>query len=409
MDRLIRPDFLPHVRGNFDADRLNRFAGGEPAMLPAVSPDPMGQAAMPQPDAYEWFTKVSADRAPNWKNEMTARSLEMAGEFDPGSFISQISPTPLLMIIADEDACTPYALAFDAYERAREPKQLVVTHGGHFDFYKGPGLTRSPPPHATTSSPTYAPDRCVASRRQPGSHTCVPEAGTRTCHFRTTTGRVGSIHRQPRLSTVKCRRCPPPRPLTDHCNWRFPYDYPHHIPRPPPRPRRPSDRVRRSLAQHPRGGLARHPGGTFSPTTATLITGPTEAVLIDAQYLKDDVRDLGDLIERTGKKLTTIYVTHAHADHYLGIGPLKERFPDAKCVALPHVVEAMKESMELQRQQWAMLFGDACVVGGGAPRPDRRQHALRRRLASQHHRGEAGRHPSHDNRAHPRDRCRRCR
>jgi glyoxylase-like metal-dependent hydrolase (beta-lactamase superfamily II) len=119
----------------------------------------------------------------------------------------------------------------------------------------------------------------------------------------------------------------------------------------------------------PAGDWPDIPSGTFSPTTATLVTGPTEAVLIDAQYLKDDVRDLGDLIERTGKQLTTIYVTHAHADHYLGIGPLMERFPDAKCVALPHVVEAMKESMELQRQQWAMMFGDACVEAGALPDP----------------------------------------
>jgi glyoxylase-like metal-dependent hydrolase (beta-lactamase superfamily II) len=90
--------------------------------------------------------------------------------------------------------------------------------------------------------------------------------------------------------------------------------------------------------------------GTFSPVTATLVSGPTEAVLIDAQYLKDDVRDLGDLIERTGKKLTTIDVTHAHADHYLGIGPLMKRCPQAKCVALPHIVEFMKEHMEINRQ-----------------------------------------------------------
>ena len=89
----------------------------------------------------------------------------------------------------------------------------------------------------------------------------------------------------------------------------------------------------------PVGDWPEIPTGTFSPTTATLVSGPTEAVLIDALYLKDDVRDLGDLIERTGKTLTTIYITHAHADHYLGIGPLMERFPDAKCVALPHVVE----------------------------------------------------------------------
>jgi glyoxylase-like metal-dependent hydrolase (beta-lactamase superfamily II) len=111
------------------------------------------------------------------------------------------------------------------------------------------------------------------------------------------------------------------------------------------------------------------PNGTFSPTTATLVTGATEAVLIDALYLKDDVRDLGDLIERTGKKLTTIYITHGHADHYLGIGPLRERFPDAKCVALPHVIDAMKASMDLQAMQWMMMFGDACVPAGPVPDP----------------------------------------
>ncbi len=100
------------------------------------------------------------------------------------------------------------------------------------------------------------------------------------------------------------------------------------------------------------------PAGTFSPTTATLVTGATEAVLIDALYLKDDVRDLGDLIERTGKQLTTIYITHAHQDHYLGFGPLLERFPGAKCVALPHVIEAIKDTMDMQTEQWKMMFGD---------------------------------------------------
>lgn len=69
------------------------------------------------------------------------------------------------------------------------------------------------------------------------------------------------------------------------------------------------------------------PKGTFSPTTSVLISGPAEAVLIDAQNLKRDVEDLGD-IERTGKKLTAIYVTHAHADHYGGAEVLQKRFPD---------------------------------------------------------------------------------
>jgi glyoxylase-like metal-dependent hydrolase (beta-lactamase superfamily II) len=104
------------------------------------------------------------------------------------------------------------------------------------------------------------------------------------------------------------------------------------------------------------------PPGTFSPVTSTIVSGPTEAVLIDAQYLKDDVRDLGDLIERTGKKLTTIYLTHGHPDHYLGVNPLLERFPEAKCVALPGVIEFMHSIHEDGMAQWRVLFGDASVM-----------------------------------------------
>src|SRR5205823_10851974 len=117
----------------------------------------------------------------------------------------------------------------------------------------------------------------------------------------------------------------------------------------------------------PAGDWPEIPRGRFSPTTATIVSGATEAVLIDAVYLKDDVRDLGDLIERTGKKLTTIYITHAHADHYLGFAELLERFPEAKCVALPHVIDAMKATMDLQSMQWLLMFGEACLKAGPLP------------------------------------------
>jgi glyoxylase-like metal-dependent hydrolase (beta-lactamase superfamily II) len=111
-------------------------------------------------------------------------------------------------------------------------------------------------------------------------------------------------------------------------------------------------------------------GGTFSPTTSTLITGPTEAVLVDAQFLTDDVVALGDLVESTGKTLTTIYITHGHADHYLGLGPLLKRFPDARCVAKPDVIDYMVETRDYQRGVWNNWFGDACVeFGQGLPDP----------------------------------------
>lgn len=109
------------------------------------------------------------------------------------------------------------------------------------------------------------------------------------------------------------------------------------------------------------------PPGTFSPTTATLISGPTEIVLIDALHLEAAVQELGDLIERTGKRLTTIYVTHDHADHYLGIGPLLERFPGAKAVTLPHILESMRTTWDAQAAQWKVMFGDKTVPHGPMP------------------------------------------
>lgn len=140
LSRAMRPDFVPSVRAMMDGDRMSRFEGGPINMLPAVTPDPMSPAMMPSTDAYEWFTKTAADRAPNWKNELTARSLEMATEYEPGSYISRIAPTPLLMIVAADDHVAPYQLALDAYAEAREPKEIRVIPGGHFDSYEGPGF-----------------------------------------------------------------------------------------------------------------------------------------------------------------------------------------------------------------------------------------------------------------------------
>jgi fermentation-respiration switch protein FrsA (DUF1100 family) len=142
---VVRPDLMAHLREQFDGDRVNRFAGGEPAMIPVVTPDPMVPALMSQADAYEWFSKTSADRAPNWKNEVTARTLEMVSEYEPVSYISRISPTPLLMLVGANDTVTPFQYALDAYEQAREPKELKMLPGGHFDAYSGPGFDESAP------------------------------------------------------------------------------------------------------------------------------------------------------------------------------------------------------------------------------------------------------------------------
>jgi uncharacterized protein len=132
---LVRADFRAGFRQMFDDDRAARFRGDPPAMVPVVAEDPLAPSALPTPDSWTWFTETGKTRAPSWKNEVTLRTVEMLGEYEPAAYIARISPTPLLMVVAREDHLTPAHLAIDAYERAREPKRLVILPSGHFDAY----------------------------------------------------------------------------------------------------------------------------------------------------------------------------------------------------------------------------------------------------------------------------------
>src|SRR3984957_10464190 len=55
-----------------------------------------------------------------------------------------------------------------------------------------------------------------------------------------------------------------------------------------------------------------------------------------------------DLPPGTRPKLTTIYATHGHGDHFFGIGALLDRFPNARAVATPDVVKAMRQQASPQ-------------------------------------------------------------
>ena len=135
LKRLVRADMAAALRDQFDADREARLGGAAPMMIPVVTEDPMGPAALPTADSWSWFITTGKERAPSWRNEVTLRTVEMLGEYEPGSYVERISPTPLLMLIADGDHLAIAEEAFNAYNRALEPKQIVVLKGGHFDAY----------------------------------------------------------------------------------------------------------------------------------------------------------------------------------------------------------------------------------------------------------------------------------
>jgi fermentation-respiration switch protein FrsA (DUF1100 family) len=132
---LVRADFIAAFQAQFDADRAARFRGEAPAMVPVVDEDPLAPSVLPTPDSYKWFSETHESRAPSWRNEVTLRSVEMFTEYEPAIYIPWISPTPLLMCVAENDVLTPTDIAIAGYETAREPKRLVILPGGHFDAY----------------------------------------------------------------------------------------------------------------------------------------------------------------------------------------------------------------------------------------------------------------------------------
>lgn len=132
--RRTRPDLVEAARARFDADREARYRGEAPATIAIVSDDPAQPCAIAGPEAFAHFQRTLV-LAPHRRNEVTLRSLELAREYEPGQWIERIAPTPLLLVVAARDVTTPTDLQLAAFERAREPKRLVIIDGGHFTPY----------------------------------------------------------------------------------------------------------------------------------------------------------------------------------------------------------------------------------------------------------------------------------
>ena len=108
---------------------------------------------------------------------------------------------------------------------------------------------------------------------------------------------------------------------------------------------------------------------TFSPVTSTLIYGERNAVLVDAQFFEDDVDALGDMVEKTDKKLTDIFITHGHSDHYFGSSRLAAQFPGARIVATPSVVKYISSHHDNEKKTFLALFGEDVVLPTSFPSP----------------------------------------
>src|ERR1700751_6496114 len=72
---------------------------------------------------------------------------------------------------------------------------------------------------------------------------------------------------------------------------------------------------------------------TWAPSSSTLISGPTEGILIDALLTFDNADHIAVWAKSSGKTITGVYITHGHSDHWLGLARLLGHLPDTRAYA----------------------------------------------------------------------------
>jgi glyoxylase-like metal-dependent hydrolase (beta-lactamase superfamily II) len=115
------------------------------------------------------------------------------------------------------------------------------------------------------------------------------------------------------------------------------------------------------------GGYKAIPGGpgwddrvpaTWPATTSTLITANGDALLVDALLTRDEGERLAAWVQKTGTRPRAIFVTHGHADHFFGAGPVLDAFPDAALLACDQqVVDAARGQLSAKAMaSWNARF-----------------------------------------------------
>jgi glyoxylase-like metal-dependent hydrolase (beta-lactamase superfamily II) len=97
-------------------------------------------------------------------------------------------------------------------------------------------------------------------------------------------------------------------------------------------------------------------------TNSVLIEGAHEVMLVDAQLTKTNAERVLDEIRKTNKPLSLIYITHEHADHFLGLEVFREAFPGARIIATSDIVARLHKVYQEKIDKWKQLLGSGAAT-----------------------------------------------
>src|SRR6266404_6774543 len=96
-------------------------------------------------------------------------------------------------------------------------------------------------------------------------------------------------------------------------------------------------------------------------TNSVIIEGTHEVMLVDAQLTKTNAERVLQEIKETKKPLSIIYITHEHADHFLGLEVFREAYPRVRIIATPAVVDRINKLYQEKIDKWQEILGSGAT------------------------------------------------
>jgi hypothetical protein len=90
---------------------------------------------------------------------------------------------------------------------------------------------------------------------------------------------------------------------------------------------------------------------------SVIVSGKTDAILIDAQFTLAEAEKVAQEIKKSGKKLTAIYVSYGDPDFYFGLEVFKKYFPEVTAYATPATVDHIKATAQKKLEVWGERLG----------------------------------------------------
>src|ERR1700688_3896254 len=94
---------------------------------------------------------------------------------------------------------------------------------------------------------------------------------------------------------------------------------------------------------------------------SVIIEGEHQVMLVDAQLTRKNAETVLQEINATKKPLSIIYITHEHADHFLGLEVFKEAYPGVKIIANSAVVDRINQVYQEKIDKWQKTFGSGAT------------------------------------------------